>query len=386
MRSATFMGISSIWYRHVLCQYHTPQSLTTALGPPYYASVPHTALWPVPQHLYHHTRCQYRAHSCTSVAPYPPVSTVHAIRLLQRIQHRAVRRDLGVVELLDVTHVAHVVAGDEVDGDTLTPEAPGATDTMDVVLPVGGEVVVDDERDLLHVDATREEIGGDEHARGAGAELAHDELAALLVHVAVQRRDREVAARHLLEEPVHLAPRVDVDDGLRDRQRLVQVAQRLQLPVLPLHRNVELLDSLERELVLLHQDAHRVAHEVPRDLEHLDRHGRAEEADLHLRGQELEHVVDLPSHTHHTTHTHEEAKPRADLVLEAAGKHLVGLVEHEDLHAVCAERAAVDHVVHAARRAHDNLLPRLQPPDVLPHVGSADARVALRLAGARDRC
>ncbi len=56
---------------------------------------------------------------------------------------------------------------------------------MYVVFPVGGQVVVYDERHLLDVDASGQEVRGDEHARGAGAELAHDDVALLLVHVAM---------------------------------------------------------------------------------------------------------------------------------------------------------------------------------------------------------
>lgn len=38
--------------------------------------------------------------------------------------------------------------GDEVDGHTLAPESAGTPYTVDVVLAVGGEVVVDDQRHL----------------------------------------------------------------------------------------------------------------------------------------------------------------------------------------------------------------------------------------------
>jgi len=37
---------------------------------------------------------------------------------------------------------------------------------------------------------------------------------------------------HLLREPFHLTPSVTEDDGLGDGQCLVQVAQRIQLPLL----------------------------------------------------------------------------------------------------------------------------------------------------------
>ncbi len=50
---------------------------------------------------------------------------------------------------------------------------------MDVVLPVGGEVVVDDEADLLDVNATGEQVCRDQNAAGAGPELPHDHVTLL---------------------------------------------------------------------------------------------------------------------------------------------------------------------------------------------------------------
>ena len=86
-----------------------------------------------------------------------------------------------MVELLDVLHVADVAGHDEVDGHTLTTETAGATDAVDVVLSVGGQVVVDDQTHLLHVDTTGQEVGGDQHTGGAGAELPYDVVALALV-------------------------------------------------------------------------------------------------------------------------------------------------------------------------------------------------------------
>jgi len=53
--------------------------------------------------------------------------------------------DLSVVELFDLSHRANVVGGDEVDGDSLTTETTGTTDTVDVVLLVRRHIVVNDE-------------------------------------------------------------------------------------------------------------------------------------------------------------------------------------------------------------------------------------------------
>ena len=83
----------------------------------------------------------------------------------------------------NVTEHAHVLGGDEVDGDTLPSEPTTTTDTVDVVLAVRGQIVVDDERNLLHVNTTRKQIRRDENTGGAGTELLHQQLTLLFVHV-----------------------------------------------------------------------------------------------------------------------------------------------------------------------------------------------------------
>ena len=78
---------------------------------------------------------------------------------------------------------------------------------VQVVLKVGWQVEIDDEGHLLDVDTAGEEVGGDEHAGGARAELAHDDVALALVHVSVHAGDGEVPLLHLLLEPVDLISR-----------------------------------------------------------------------------------------------------------------------------------------------------------------------------------
>mmetsp|Transcript_22620 Transcript_22620/g.64189 ORF Transcript_22620/g.64189 Transcript_22620/m.64189 type:complete len:255 (+) Transcript_22620:102-866(+) len=216
--------------------------------------------------------------------------------------------DLRVVVALDVLHRPHVRVRHEVDGDTLPAEAAAAADAVQVVFHVRREVVVDDQGDLLHVDATGEKIRRDQHAGGAGAELTHHEVALLLVEIGVHRRDREVALLQLVGEEVDLAAGVAVDDRLRDGQGLVQVTQCVELPLLLLDRDIELPNTLERQLVL-HEDRDWVANELRRQVKDLRRHGGGEQAHLDIMGQAIEEVVDL--------------------VLEAAQQHLVGLIQHE---------------------------------------------------------
>ena len=155
-------------------------------------------------------------------------------------------------------------------------------------------------------------------------EFPHDDISLFLGHVPVQSRDGKVLRVHFLGQPIHLPASVAENDGLGDGEGLVQIAQRIQFPVLFLHVDVELFDALEGEFLFLHEDGLGVPHEFFGDVEHLGGHCCGEEHHLHLGGQVAEDVVNL--------------------VLEAPGEHLVGLVEDEHLDVRGVQNTAVDHV------------------------------------------
>lgn len=205
--------------------------------------------------------------------------------------------NLGAVELLNLTHHTDVLSGDEVDGNTLTTETTTTADTVDVVLAVGGKVVVDDQGNLLDIDTTGQKVSGDQDTGRTGTELLHDKVTLSLVHVTVHGRDGEITGSELVGEPVDLSAGVAEDDGLGDGDSLVQVREGVELPLFLLNGNVELLDTLQGELILLDQDADGVAHEAGGDLEDVLGHGGGEENDLGGLGQELEDVVDLVGET-----------------------------------------------------------------------------------------
>lgn len=264
--------------------------------------------------------------------------------------------DLCAVELLDLAHHADIVSSDEVDGNTLTSETSTTTDAVDVVLAVGGKVVVDDEGNLLDIDTTGEEVSGDEDTRRAGTELLHDDITLSLVHVTVHGGDGEVTGSELVGEPVDLPAGVAEDDGLGDGDSLVQIGESVELPVLLLDGDVELLDTFEGKLVLLDENADRVTHELGGDLEDVLGHGGGQENDLGGLGKELEDVVDLLG--------------------ETAGQHLVGLVEDEHLHGVGLQDTALDHVVDTAGSTDDDLGTILKGLHVVTDGGTANAGVA----------
>ena len=75
--------------------------------------------------------------------------------------------------------------------------------------------------------------------------------------------------------------------------------------------DVELLDTLEGELVTLDENPHGLVHELAGDLKGLWGEGGREDPDLELGREELENVVNL--------------------VLETTREHLVGLIQNKHL-------------------------------------------------------
>ena len=68
--------------------------------------------------------------------------------------------------------------------------------------------------------------------------------------------------------------------NLCDGESLVEITQCVQLPLLPLDRDVELADTLQCQLLLFHQDTDRVSHEPCCHLQHFNRYGGREQVNL----------------------------------------------------------------------------------------------------------
>ena len=228
---------------------------------------------------------------------------------------------------------------------------------MDVVLLLERQLVVDDKADLLDVDTSGEEVGGDEHTGGSCSELLHDHVTSHLVHLSVHDGDTEVVLLHLLGQLDHSLLGVAIDEGLVDVETAVEVEQNVHLPLLLLYRDVVLLNTFEGELLVLDQDLGGIAHEVLCQLQNVHGHGRGEQSNLDLAGQVLEDVLDL--------------------LFESAGEHLVGLVEDEDLEVVALEETFLHHVVDTAWGSDDDVHAGLENFDFIADDGATDAGVNL---------
>ena len=100
---------------------------------------------------------------------------------LERIRH-AQAQGLG-----DERPARRVIPVDEGDGRARVARAARAADAVDVDLLVFGALVVDDVRDVVDVDASRGDVGGDQDVDLAVTEGAQSLLASALTQVAVQR-------------------------------------------------------------------------------------------------------------------------------------------------------------------------------------------------------
>lgn len=259
--------------------------------------------------------------------------------------------------ILDLLKEAGITGQHKVDSSSLSTETTSTADSVDVVLLLLGQLEVDDEADLLDVDTTGKHVSGDQDTHGARSELLHHDFTLLLVHLSVHAGDDEVLLRHAAFKLIDSTLRVAVDDSLVDIQVGVQVEENVHLPLLLLNGNIVLMDTFEGQVLLLHQDLGGVPHEMLGQAKNIGWQRSREQTDLNVGGQELEDVLDL--------------------ALKAAGKHLICLVQDEQLEVVRLQEAPLHHVVDAAWCADDDVLTLLQDADVLTDDRATDASVHL---------
>ena len=95
------------------------------------------------------------------------------------------------------------------------PARAGPPDAVDVRLRLARDVVVEDVRDLLDVEAARGDVGRDEEVRRARAEALHHPVALVLREASVERLGPAAPRVQLLGDLVDLGSRPAEDDGRR---------------------------------------------------------------------------------------------------------------------------------------------------------------------------
>jgi len=163
------------------------------------------------------------------------------------------------LELLDE---AGVLRQHKVDRCSLSTETTSATNSVHVVFLTHGELVVNNESDLLDINTTGEQVSGDQNAGSSLTELLHDQVTLRLFHVRVHASDGEILLSHGSIEFFDALLGVAVDKRLHNVEVGVEVDKNLDLPLLLLHCNVVLLDTFKCKVLSLDQDFRGVTHEV----------------------------------------------------------------------------------------------------------------------------
>lgn len=236
--------------------------------------------------------------------------------------------NLGVEMVLDGLNELGILGQDEIDSSSLSTVTTSSTNSVDVVLLLEGQLVVDNETNLLNINTSGKQVSGDENADGSGTELLHDDVSAQLVHLTVHNRDGEIVIGHGLLEFLNTLLGVTVDEGLVNVQVGVEVEENVHLPLFLFNSDVVLVNTFKSKLLVLDQNLRRVSHEVLGHAKDLWGESSGEKRNLDITGQELENVLNLS--------------------FEATGQHLIGFVEHEEFKIFSLEESSLHHVVNTA--------------------------------------
>ncbi|MPM63166.1 hypothetical protein SDC9_110046 [bioreactor metagenome] len=214
------------------------------------------------------------------------------------------------------------------------PRAAGTADAVDVIFRLVRHVVVDDEVNVVHVDAARRNIRCDQNGRFARAEVAHNVVALALAQVAMQTSACEAARVELLRNGLYAVARVAEDQRQTRRSFLHQVVHGGDFARF---RRVDahLLNGLCRFVALADLNGLRIGQVALRNAVDLFAHRRREEHHLVLAGDVAEDPLDVRQ--------------------EAEVEHFVRLVENDETNVVELERVLIDQILHAAGCADDDL-------------------------------
>src|SRR6478672_11729173 len=242
------------------------------------------------------------------------------------------RRDLeaGVLEL--TLHGLPLVRQREGHDGALVTGASRAARAVQVVLVVGRWVDLQDDRDVVDVDAAGGDVRRDEHREGAVAERAEDAVALALVEAAVERGRHDALLAQLERDAVGTQLGAAEHDGAT---LTVRDLGRDDLLVLRVDEQDVVVHALDRCGGVVRRVRHRVGEVLLHDGVDAAVERRREEQALAV-GRDL-------------------VEARRDLGHEAHLGHVVGLVEDGDRDVVHLDGAALEEVVEAPRRRDEDV-------------------------------
>lgn len=221
-------------------------------------------------------------------------------------------------------------------GQTLGTESTGSADSVQVLVSLGGQVVVDGQVDSLDIDTSTEDVGGHTDTLVELLEGLVSGDSFLLSQAGVNGDGGEVASTQQLVQLVGSVGRLDKDDDLVELQGVQQVRQ-LSVLVLLLQLEVVLLQAVQGQLCLvIDVDLQRRLHELLTNGTDLLRQGGREHHHLFLVRSVSEDVLHVSSHVQRL-------------------QNLVTLVNDERLHVVQTDALLGNKSVQSTGSGHHNV-------------------------------
>lgn len=267
--------------------------------------------------------------------------------------------DLSLIVILNFKQIVCLVVTDEIDSDSSSTESSRTTDSMDVVLLLGRQLVVHDQTHLVNIDSSRQQVGGDQNSTSSVLELLHHIQSLLLRHASVNVTYNEIILSHLVSKLLAFVLGVHINETLININISENFDQVLKLVSLGRTRNIVLLDTFQCEVLLLHEDLRWVLHDILGESDNIVVHGSGEKTDLAVGRDHLDDLVDL--------------------LEEPESEHLVSFVDDKHLETHGLEVPSVHHVLHSSWGSHDYVTSFFQLLFIVNHLGSSGTKVHLQL-------
>ena len=222
------------------------------------------------------------------------------------------------------------------EGTPRLASAPRPADTVDIVLDILRNVIINDNLHILHVNAPRRHIRGNQNVGASVPETPHCHISLVLGHVPVQALRLEACPFQDSRKLVHLYLGI-TENQAEPRLVILQQPYACGILVLSFHLVKPLGNQRNRQLLGRHPYQPGILLELAGYIQYGLGHGCGEQRCLML--------------------SRNLAQNQLHILAEAHVQHLVRLVQHYHID-IIQLYGAPPHVVHdTPRRAHDNLRP-----------------------------
>ena len=247
-------------------------------------------------------------------------------------------------------HFPFLALVDDTDTRTSLTCTPCSAAAVSVALNVVGQSVVDNVRQIVHVQTASSYVGCHKQLNGMLAELLHRQVALRLAQVAMKRLGIIAVANQVIGHLLRLHTRPTEHYSI-DTRIIVHHTLQCRIFIARLHHVVDMIDLLGPLITGTDNNFFMVVEIVLCNLFHLFAH----------RGREQQRVS-LLRHSR---------KNSINTLREAHIEHFIGFIKHHVLYFVQTSYTSIHQIDQATRRSHNNLYAFLQRTYLTVDTGTA---------------